>query len=78
MELCVKIAAATPDGGRSGDQEEGTVHMDSDNLQVEDGQKRSPGEVSGPEDSVKLKTMQEKGLTYSLYRKFNPVHCTQH
>ncbi|XP_047089211.1 THO complex subunit 1-like [Lolium rigidum] len=46
-----QVAAATPDtdGGGSGDQEEGAVPMDSDNPAVDDGQKRSPGEVSGPE-----------------------------
>uniref|UniRef100_A0ACD5WI89 Uncharacterized protein n=1 Tax=Avena sativa TaxID=4498 RepID=A0ACD5WI89_AVESA len=47
-----QAAAATPDtdGGGSGDQEEGAVPMDSDNPVVDDGsQKRSPGEVSGPE-----------------------------
>ena len=51
MELCVKVTAATPDtdGGGSGDHEEGAVQMDSDNAAAEDGQKRSPGEVSGPE-----------------------------
>ncbi|KAL6847600.1 hypothetical protein ACP4OV_022626 [Aristida adscensionis] len=44
--------AATPetDGGGSGaDPEEGAVPMDSDNAMAEDGQKRSPEEVSGPE-----------------------------
>ncbi|TVU48661.1 hypothetical protein EJB05_08303 [Eragrostis curvula] len=44
--------AATPetDGGGSGaDPEEGAVPMDSDTVAVEDGQKRSPEEVSGPE-----------------------------
>nr|CAB3502267.1 unnamed protein product [Digitaria exilis] len=43
--------AATPetDGGSAGDPEEGAVPMDSDNGVAEDGQKQSPGEVSGPE-----------------------------
>ncbi|KAK3150240.1 hypothetical protein QOZ80_3AG0230680 [Eleusine coracana subsp. coracana] len=44
--------AATPetDGGGSGvDPEEGALPMDSDTAAVEDGQKRSPEEVSGPE-----------------------------
>jgi len=43
--------AATPEtdgGGSGGDPEEGAVPMDSDNA-AEDGQKRSPEEVSGPE-----------------------------
>ncbi|KAM3317024.1 hypothetical protein ACQJBY_034920 [Aegilops geniculata] len=47
-----QVAAATPEtdgGGSGGDQEEGAVPMDSDNGAGEDGQKRSPGEVSGPE-----------------------------
>ncbi|KAJ1299164.1 hypothetical protein BS78_01G511100 [Paspalum vaginatum] len=45
--------AATPEtdgGGSGGDPEEGAVvPMDSDNGAAEDSQKRSPGEVSGPE-----------------------------
>ncbi|RLN19046.1 THO complex subunit 1 [Panicum miliaceum] len=44
--------AATPEtdgGGSGGDPEEGAVPMDSDNGAAEDGQKRSPEEVSGPE-----------------------------
>ena len=44
--------AATPEtdgGGSGGDLEEGAAPMDSDNGAVEDSQKRSPGEVSGPE-----------------------------
>lgn len=52
MESRLKVAAATPetDGGGSGaDPEEGAVPMDSDNGAIEDGQKQSPEEVSGPE-----------------------------
>ncbi|KAL6645309.1 hypothetical protein ACP70R_016917 [Stipagrostis hirtigluma subsp. patula] len=43
--------AATPDtdGGSGADPEEGALPMDSDNGMAEDGQKRSPEEVSGPE-----------------------------
>lgn len=51
MDLSVKVAA-TPetDGGGSGaEPEEGALPMDSDTGAVEDGQKRSPEEVSGPE-----------------------------
>jgi THO complex subunit 1 len=51
VEFYVKVAA-TPetDGGGSGaDPEEGALPMDSDTVAGEDGQKRSPEEVSGPE-----------------------------
>jgi THO complex subunit 1 len=43
--------AATPetDGGVDPEEGEGAAPMDSDNGAVGDSQKRSPGEVSGPE-----------------------------